>query len=104
MLGAWVASNPQVQTRRPPERDPQLVEHDFADYYSENPAASFAGHVWINNAWVSAQVIIYAILLGLPIPCSLVERRQPRRSAGLMASHGKPDIFFGLIPRTACWS
>ncbi|MEU7832273.1 stage II sporulation protein M [Nonomuraea sp. NPDC049129] len=99
VLGAWVASNPQVQTSiASPDEITQLVEHDFADYYSENPAASFAGHVWINNAWVSAQVIIYAILLGLPIPVLLWSNAANLGvSAGLMASRGKLDIFFGLI-------
>ena len=68
-LGAWVAGNPQVQaTIATEEAITQLVEHDFADYYSENPAASFAGRVWINNAWVSLQAIAYSVLLGLPIP------------------------------------
>ena len=28
----------------------QLVDHDFAAYYSENPAADFAFQVWLNNA------------------------------------------------------
>jgi hypothetical protein len=28
----------------------QLVEHDFANYYLENPAADFAFEVWLNNA------------------------------------------------------
>jgi uncharacterized membrane protein SpoIIM required for sporulation len=99
VLGAWVASNPQVQTSiASPDEITQLVEHDFADYYSENPAASFAGHVWINNAWVSAQVIIYAILLGLPIPVLLWSNAANLGvSAGLMASRDKLDIFFGLI-------
>ena len=34
----------------------QLVNHDFASYYSENPAADFAFSVWLNNAEVTAVV------------------------------------------------
>jgi hypothetical protein len=65
VMGAWVAANPEVQASIYTEDEiTQLVEHDFADYYSENPAASFASRVWINNAWVSAQVIMYAVLMG----------------------------------------
>ncbi|MER6943276.1 stage II sporulation protein M [Nonomuraea sp. NPDC000554] len=99
VLGAWVAGDPQVQASiASPEEITRLVEHDFADYYSEHPAASFAGQVWINNAWVSAQVIIYAILLGLPIPFVLWQNvSNVGISAGLMASRDKLDIFFGLI-------
>ncbi|MEU1384419.1 MULTISPECIES: stage II sporulation protein M [unclassified Nonomuraea] len=99
VLGAWVAANPDVQAAiASPDEIAQLVDHDFADYYSEHPAASFASHVWVNNAWVSAQVIIYAILLGIPIPYILYSNAENVGvSAGLMASRGKLDIFFGLI-------
>ena len=48
-------------------------------YYSEHPAGSFALQVWVNNSWVAAQCIGFAILLGLPDPVRAVpERRQPR--------------------------
>lgn len=99
VLGAWVAGDPQVQaTIASPEEITQLVEHDFADYYSENPAASFASRVWINNAWISLQAIVYAILLGLPIPWILWQNAaNVGISGGLMASRDKLDIFFGLI-------
>ncbi|MEV0150894.1 MULTISPECIES: stage II sporulation protein M [unclassified Nonomuraea] len=99
VMGAWVAGDPQVQAAiASPEEIRRLVEHDFADYYSENPAASFAGRVWINNAWVSAQVIVYAIFLGLPIPYVLwTNAANVAVSGGLMASRGKLDVFFGLI-------
>ncbi|MER7501289.1 stage II sporulation protein M [Nonomuraea pusilla] len=98
-LGAWVAGDPRVQASiASPDEIAQLVDHDFADYYSENPAASFASRVWVNNAWVSAQVIIYAIFLGIPIPLVLYSNAaNVGISGGLMASRGKLDIFFGLI-------
>ncbi len=99
IFGAWVAANPDVQAAiATPEQITQLVEEDFADYYSEHPAASFAGQVWINNAWVSLQVIVYAIFLGLPIPWVLWQNAaNVGVSGGLMASRDKLDIFFGLI-------
>lgn len=94
-----MGENPDVQAAiATPEQITQLVDHDFADYYSENPATSFAGQVWVNNAWVSMQVIMMSILLGLPIPYVLWENAfNVAVSAGLMASRGKLDIFFGLI-------
>ncbi|HEX4814300.1 MAG TPA: stage II sporulation protein M [Nonomuraea sp.] len=99
VIGAWVATNPEVQASVFTEDEiTRLVEHEFADYYSENPAASFASRVWINNAWVSAQVIMYAVLLGVPIPYVLyVNAESVAVSGGLMASRDKLDIFFGLI-------
>ncbi|TDC93363.1 stage II sporulation protein M [Nonomuraea deserti] len=99
VMGAWVASNPEVQAAiASPEEITQLVEEDFADYYSENPAASFASRVWVNNAWVSALMIAYSVLLGLPIPYALYANAENVAvSGGLMASRDKLDIFFGLI-------
>ncbi|GAA3131042.1 stage II sporulation protein M [Nonomuraea salmonea] len=99
VIAAWVAANPGVQaTIGSPDEIAQLVNEDFADYYSEHPAASFAGRVWTNNAWVSAQMIMYALVLGLPIPYALYANAENVAvSAGLMASRDKLDIFFGLI-------
>lgn len=99
VIGAWVAGDARVQAMIGTEREiARLVEHDFADYYSTHPAASFAGQVWINNAWVSMYVIASAILLGLPIPVVLWTNAQNVGIiGGLMASRDKLDIFFGLI-------
>jgi uncharacterized membrane protein SpoIIM required for sporulation len=99
VIGVWIAKNPDVQTAiGTPEDIKQLVDHDFADYYSENPAASFAGQVWINNAYVSMQVIASAVLLGLPIPYILFQNAaNGGLLGGLMAANGKADIFWGLI-------
>ncbi|MEU8358919.1 stage II sporulation protein M [Nonomuraea sp. NPDC048882] len=98
-MGAWVAANPDVQaTIASPDEITQLVNEDFADYYSEHPAASFANRVWINNTWVSAQMIMYSVVLGLPIPFALYSNAaNVAVSGGLMASRDKLDIFFGLI-------
>ncbi|GAA3526041.1 stage II sporulation protein M [Nonomuraea rosea] len=98
-MGTWVAGNPEVQAAiATPDEITQLVNEDFADYYSENPAASFATQVWVNNAWVSALMIIYSVLLGLPIPYALYANAENVAvSGGLMASRDKLDIFFGLI-------
>jgi uncharacterized membrane protein SpoIIM required for sporulation len=99
VVGAWVAGNPDVQaTLGTPEEIRRLVERDFADYYSSNPAASFAGQVWVNNAWVSLQVIASAVLLGLPIPYILyVNAANVGAVGGLMTAHDRADVFWGLI-------
>ncbi|MEQ4715367.1 stage II sporulation protein M [Nonomuraea sp. B19D2] len=99
VMGAWIAANPEVQASiASPEHITQLVNHDFADYYSENPAASFASNVWLHNAEVAALMIICAVLLGLPIPYMLYANAENVAvSGGLMASRDKADIFFGLI-------
>ncbi|MFG1703558.1 stage II sporulation protein M [Nonomuraea sp. M3C6] len=99
VMGAWVAGNPEVQASiASPDEISRLVNEDFANYYSENPAASFASSVWVNNAWVSALMIVYSVLLGIPIPYALYANAENVAvSGGLMASRDKLDIFFGLI-------
>ena len=90
-LAWWVYANPDVQSSiATPDEVRQLVEQDFASYYSSHPAGAFAFQVWTNNAWLTALVIAFGGLLGLPIPWLLCEQRGQRRAsiAGLMAAHG----------------
>lgn len=99
VIAVWVAGSPEVQAAfGTPSEIEQLVNNDFASYYSEHPAGSFALSVWINNAWVAAQCIGFAILLGIPIPYVLFQNAlNLGMNAGLMFSAGKGDIFLGLI-------
>lgn len=99
LIGIWVATDHDVQSAliTPSEID-QLVNHDFASYYSEHPAGSFALQVWINNSWVSAQCIAFSILLGIPIPWLLFENAANLGViAGLMFQSDKADVFLGLL-------
>lgn len=99
LIGFWVAGNHEVQAMigTPSEID-ELVNHDFASYYSEHPAGSFALQVWVNNSWVAAQCIGYAILLGLPIPYVLFQNAANLGVVGgLMFDAGKGDILLGLL-------
>ncbi|TDD73030.1 stage II sporulation protein M [Jiangella aurantiaca] len=95
----WVAANPSVQASiGAPEEIRQLVEHDFEDYYSENPAGSFAARVWVNNAWVAAACLALGVFLGIPVVYVLwTNAVNVAASAGLMAAAGRLDVFFGLI-------
>lgn len=99
LIAVWVAGNAEVQSAIGTPNDiDQLVNNDFASYYSENPAGSFALRVWTNNAWVAAQCIGFAILLGLPIPYILFQNAANLGlTAGLMFDAGKGDIFLGLL-------
>jgi uncharacterized membrane protein SpoIIM required for sporulation len=98
-IGIWVGGNHEVQSAlSTPEEIEQLVNHDFASYYSENPAGSFALRVWVNNSWVAAQCIAYAILLGIPIPWVLFQNAANLGViGGLMVDAGKADVLFGLL-------
>ncbi|WP_144208366.1 stage II sporulation protein M [Mycobacterium tilburgii] len=99
IIAVWVATNPEVQSAvgTPSDID-QLVNHDFASYYSEHPSAAFALQVWVNNSWVSAQCIAFAVLLGLPIPIVLFQNAaNVGLIAGLMFHAGKGAILLGLL-------
>ena len=99
VIAFWVAGSPEVQSSlgTPSDLD-QLVNHDFASYYHEHPAGSFALQVWVNNSWVAAKCIGFAVLLGLPIPFVLFENAANLGvAAGLMFQAGKADIFLGLL-------
>jgi uncharacterized membrane protein SpoIIM required for sporulation len=99
LIGMWVAGNPEVQSAIGTPTDiARLVNEDFASYYSENPAGSFALRVWINNSWVAAQCIAFAIVLGIPIPYVLFQNAANLGvTGGLMFNADKGDVFLGLL-------
>lgn len=75
----------------------QYVDQDFINYYSENPAASFAGAVWTNNAWICAQAVALGIT-GVWVPMILFSNAQGVGvAAGIFASAGKSDVFYSYI-------
>ena len=96
----WAATSPQVQASiGTPEEIRQLVDVEFADYYSSSPAGSFAARVWTNNAWAAAQALLFGA--ALVVPC-LVWVLWPNAlnvgiAGGLLAANGRLDLFFGLI-------
>lgn len=99
LIAFWVSGNHELQSSlKTPSEIEQLVNHDFASYYSQNPAASFAWQVWLNNSWVSALCIACAILLGIPIPYLLFQNALNLGViAAFMFDAGKADILFGLL-------
>ncbi|HEV7934086.1 MAG TPA: stage II sporulation protein M [Actinomadura sp.] len=99
VLAIWVARNPEVQASiSTPHEIRKLVEQDFAGYYTEHSASSFAFQVWVNNAWVSAQALIFGILLGIPTLFVLLQNQLNLGViAGFMFANGKGGLFLGLI-------
>ncbi|MFC6714816.1 stage II sporulation protein M [Branchiibius cervicis] len=98
VIAIWIIRDPAVSSQiATPEAIKQLVDHDFADYYSEYAARDFAFRVWTNNVWVAAASIGGGIL-GFPVVIMLWQNTVNLGvMAGLMISHGKADVFFGLI-------
>lgn len=98
LLGWWFLANPQVeQSMMSPGEIDQLVNHDFAGYYSQHAASSFAFRVWTNNALVAAQCIAFGIL-GAPVVWVLFQNILNVAIIGaLMIRHEHAAVFFGLI-------
>ncbi len=98
-LGLWVLHSPAAYSGLlPPDEVAAMCRTDFARYYSENPAASFAAHVWTNNAWVSASAIALGALAGLPtLAVLLANATNLGLVGGYMTSCGESTQFFTLI-------
>jgi uncharacterized membrane protein SpoIIM required for sporulation len=94
----WIGNSPDaLRTLATDSAIRQYVEEDFIDYYSENPAASFAGAVWTNNAWISAQAVALGIT-GIWVPMILFSNAQGVGiAAGIFAAAGKTDVFYSYI-------
>lgn len=99
LIALWVSGNQEVQAAiKTPSEIEQLVNRDFAAYYSENPAGSFGLQVWVNNSWIAAQCIAFAILGGIPIPYILFQNALNLGViAGFMFGADKGDVFLGLL-------
>ena len=76
----------------------------FTDYYTENPAASFAGTVWTNNAWIAAQCVPSASL-GVWVPwCSCRTRRASASRRRSCSRSTRPTSSSSTSLRTGCSS
>ena len=97
--GVWVVTDPDVLAAMgTPEGMAQYVEHEFANYYAENPGLSFSAQVWTNNAWIAAQAIVYGVGLGLPTLVVLaLNGTSVGTAGGMMIAHGRGEEFFALI-------
>lgn len=98
LFGSWAANNPEVLAAMGSNAQlQQLVDHDFVNYYSENPAASFAGAVWTNNAWIAAQCVALGIT-GVFVPYQIFMNAQNVGiTAGVMFAYDRGDVFFSYI-------
>jgi uncharacterized membrane protein SpoIIM required for sporulation len=94
----WLLDHPNVeQTLLSPREVDQLVNHDFAGYYSQYAASHFAAEVWTNNVWVAALCLALGVL-GLPVLYLLFQNVANLAVIGsIMTRHGHAAQFWGLI-------
>lgn len=97
-LMQYVASHPEVQAAfLSSDEIQQLVNHDFAGYYSEYQAQNFALHVWTNNAFLAAQCLASGILI-VPVLYLLGNNLLNLGiTGGVMIGNGHGAEFFGLV-------
>ncbi|WP_394249867.1 stage II sporulation protein M [Arthrobacter pityocampae] len=93
----WVGTPGVIQALGPDEELRRYVEEDFVDYYSENPAASFAGLVWTNNAWIAVQAVAFGVTGIWPVFILYQNAQGVGMAAGMMASYDRLDTFFLYI-------
>jgi uncharacterized membrane protein SpoIIM required for sporulation len=108
LYALWVSNDPQVLANLGSDAElKKLADEEFIDYYSENPAASFTGQVWTNNAWLAAQCIAFGIT-GFYVPMLIMSNAQNLGlNAAVLFHYGQGDTFFlyilphGLLELTA---
>jgi uncharacterized membrane protein SpoIIM required for sporulation len=98
LYAIWVSNDPQVLANLGSDADlKKLADEDFVNYYSENPAASFSGQVWTNNAWLAAQCIAFGIT-GFYVPSVIMANAQNLGlNAAVLFHYGEGDTFFLYI-------
>ncbi|MHA7239366.1 stage II sporulation protein M [Arthrobacter sp. TMS1-12-1] len=98
LYALWVVGTPGViQALGTDEELRRYVEQDFVGYYSENPAASFAGLVWTNNAWIALQAVAFGVTGIWPAFVLYQNAQGVGMAAGMMASYDRLDVFFVYI-------
>ncbi len=98
VYGFWAANNPHVLAVIGQNTDlKQLVNHDFVDYYSANPAASFTGQVWTHNALIAASCVAFGITGVWPVSILLQNAQNVGITGGVMIAYGHAGDFFLYI-------
>ena len=93
IVAVWIAVNPAVVAAIwDPEMLEVYAEEEFTGYYTENPAAVFAGLVWTNNAWIAVQCVIFGITGIWPVFAMVQNAMNLGLAAGSMAAAGRLDI------------
>lgn len=94
----YVRDHPERLTRALPSAAVrQLVDRDFAGYYTADPAQSFALQVWTNNALVSALGLVLGITLFGTVYVLWGNIANVGLIGGAMLGAGRGSLFFGLI-------
>ncbi|KDA06630.1 membrane protein [Microbacterium sp. CH12i] len=92
-VAAWISSDPAlVASLGPADFLKQYADESFTEYYTENPAAVFAGMVWTNNAWIAAQCVLFGVTGIWPLYVIAQNAFGLGVSGAVMAAHDRLDV------------
>lgn len=98
LVAVWITSDPALVAALGDKADLQYyAEHEFTDYYSENPAAVFAGQVWTNNAFIAAQCVMFGITGIWPVMVVVQNAVGVGTAAAVLFAFDRGDVFFSSI-------
>lgn len=96
VIAFWVSGDPALIATLGAQADLQYyAEHEFTDYY--NPAASFAGTVWANNAWIAVQCVLFGITGFWPVMVLVQNAVGVGTAAAVMLAFDAGDVFVLFI-------
>src|SRR5699024_4246593 len=96
--GMWIYHTPGgLDTLATPVQRADYANEAFESYYSNLPAPDFTQVVWVNNAFIAAQMVAFGVTGIYPI-YAIVQNAVAIGGAGaMMAEADKLDLFFYLI-------
>lgn len=98
VVGFWISGDPALIAALGPRAQLEYyAENEFTQYYSENPAAVFAGTVWTNNAWIAAQCVMFGITGIWPLMVLMQNAMGLGQAAAVMMAFDRGDIFVLFI-------
>src|SRR6188768_1330587 len=98
VVALWVSGDPALVAALGSKADLQYyADHSFTEYYSENPAAVFAGTVWTNNAWIAAQCVLFGITGFWPVMVLVQNAVGVGMAAAIMFAFDRGDVFLLFI-------
>ena len=97
-VALWVSGDPAlVASLGSRAQLEDYAENRFTEYYSENPAAVFAGTVWTNNAWIAAQCVLFGVTGVWPRMVLVQNAVGVGTAAAVMTAFDRADVFVLFI-------
>lgn len=98
VVAFWIAGDPATVAALGDRASlEQYATDDFTNYYTENPAAVFAGTVWTNNAWIAAQCVLFGITGIWPVMVLVQNAVGIGTAAAVMLEFDRGDVFLAWI-------